>query len=185
MENIVLIGMSGAGKSTLGVLLAKSVNKNFLDTDLILQQKHGQLLHEIIYKYGLNKFKTFEEQMLLELDVNQTIIATGGSVIYSELGMKKLKEIGKIVYIRVSFANISERLENIITRGIVMEDGQTLEGLYNEREPLYMKYADIVIEVGNEEIEKTLSNIINGFKNNLAVEPLCMKCSFKDRFKVF
>ena len=162
MENIILIGMSGAGKSTLGVLLAKSVNKKFLDTDLILQQKYGQLLQEIIYKCGLDEFKTYEEDMLLELNVDQTVIATGGSVIYSDLGMKKLKEIGRVVYIRVSYANISDRLKDISTRGIVMEKGQSLEALYREREPLYMKYADVVIEVENESIEETLSNIISG-----------------------
>ena len=162
MKNIILIGMSGAGKSTLGVLLAKSVNKKFLDTDLILQQKYGQVLHEIINEHGILEFKTYEEQMLLGLEACDTVIATGGSVIYSKLGMKRLKDLGKIIYIHVSFENISKRLNNILTRGIVIEEGQTLQGLYDEREPLYRKYADIVVEVNSEGIEETLGNIISG-----------------------
>jgi len=161
MNNIVLIGMSGAGKSTLGVLLAKIINKKFIDTDLVLQQKHNNLLHEIINNEGIKKFKTYEENMMLELNVEDTVIATGGSVIYSHLGMNKLKKSGIVIYIHVSFSNIENRLRDITNRGIIMKDGQSLKELYNEREPLYKKYADIRVDVHHESIEETLSTILD------------------------
>lgn len=160
MDNIILIGMSGAGKSTLGVLLAKILNKNFMDTDLVLQQKYNKVLHEIINSEGIHNFKTYEEQMLLGIDETNMVIATGGSVIYSHAGMTKLKESGMVIYIQVPFLSIEKRLKDITTRGIVMEEGQTLKGLYNEREPLYMKYADIIVQVDKESIEETLSLIL-------------------------
>lgn len=160
MNNIILVGMSGAGKSTLGVLLAKIINKKFIDTDLVIQQKYNKVLHEIISSEGVHQFKHYEEQMLLEFSEKNTVVATGGSVIYSNKGMEKLKETGKVVYIQVPFKNIEKRLKDITTRGIIIEDGQTLKGLYEEREPLYRKYADIVINVNNESIEETLSQIL-------------------------
>lgn len=160
MNNIILVGMSGAGKSTLGVLLAKIINKKFIDTDLVIQQKYNKVLHEIISSEGVHQFKHYEEQMLLEFSEKNTVVATGGSVIYSHKGMEKLRETGKVVYIHVPFKNIEKRLKDITTRGIIIEDGQTLKGLYEEREPLYRKYADIVINVNNESIEETLSQIL-------------------------
>lgn len=164
MDNIILIGMSGAGKSTLGVLLAKILNKNFLDSDLVIQQKYNKVLHKIINEEGLDRFKSYEEQILLDLNVKNTVIATGGSVIYSQLGMEYLRETGRVVYLHVPFGNIDKRLKDITTRGIVIEDGQTLKGLYDEREPLYRKYADITINIQGEGIEETLSNIIQQLK---------------------
>lgn len=166
MENIILLGMSGAGKSTLGVLLAKIINKKFKDTDLIIQEKHKKLLHEIIKEEGLEKFKEYEEEVLLLLNESNTVIATGGSVIYSDLGMKKLKESGLIIYIHVPFQNISNRLHNITTRGIVMEEGQSLRDLYLEREPLYRKYADLIVEIVDEGVEDTLSKILKSIAYN-------------------
>lgn len=160
MNNIILIGMSGSGKSTLGVLLAKIINKKFIDTDLVVQQKHGNVLHEIISIEGIENFKLFEEKIVLELNESNTVIATGGSVIYSDLGMLKLQNTGIIIYIHVPYNNIANRLKDITTRGIIMEESQTLKELYAEREPLYRKYADIIVEVDQEGIEETLSNIL-------------------------
>lgn len=160
MNNIILTGMSGAGKSTLGVLLAKSINKEFIDTDLLIQKRYGKLLHEIIDERGIDGFKKCEEQVLLELDLNNCIIATGGSVIYTDKGMKHLRSLGKVVFINVDYVNISERLNNIKTRGVVMEKGQTLKELYDERLPLYKKYSDLIMDVSGENIEETVSRLV-------------------------
>lgn len=164
MDNIILIGMSGAGKSTLGVLLAKVINKSFLDTDLVIQQKQNNVLQDIIINRGITVFKEVEEEVLLNLEVTNSVVATGGSVIYSNKGMSSIKASGTVVYLHVPFNNIEKRLKNITTRGIVIEEGQTLKDLYDEREPLYRQYADIVINVGKEGIEETLEEILKHLK---------------------
>lgn len=164
MDNIILIGMSGAGKSTLGVLLAKVVNKSFVDTDLVIQQKQDHVLQDIIINKGITVFKEVEEEVLLGLDVTNSVVATGGSVIYSDKGMNRLKQTGIVVYLHVPFSRIEKRLKNITTRGIVIEEGQSLDELYDEREPLYRHYADIVVNIGSEGIEDTLERILKKLK---------------------
>jgi len=161
MNNIILIGMSGAGKSTLGVLLAKAINKKFVDTDLILQNKHGKLLHEIISEVGIEVFKGYEEDMLQSFTCDHSVIATGGSVIYSRKGMERLRELGKVIYIQVDYPTICKRLGDITTRGVIMEEGQTLEALFNEREPLYKQYAHLVLKVDHEGVEQTVEKLVD------------------------
>lgn len=156
MKNIILIGMSGAGKSTLGVLLAKAMNYDFMDTDLILQTSENRLLQEIIEQDGVQTFKAIEERIICDLQADHSIIATGGSVIYSERGMECLKRLGHIVYLHVPYTEIKRRLHNIHSRGIVIEEGQTLESLYLEREVLYRRYCDFLIDVGELTIEQTI-----------------------------
>lgn len=160
MKNIILIGMSGAGKSTLGVLLAKAMNYDFIDTDLILQTSENRLLQEIIEEDGITAFKAIEERILCDLTAEHSIIATGGSVIYSEKGMRCLEKLGHIVYLHVPYHEIKRRLQNIHSRGIVMEEGQTLDSLYEERESLYRKYGQTVIDVQERTIEETVDIII-------------------------
>lgn len=160
MNNIILIGMSGAGKSTLGVLLAKALNYDFVDTDIMIQQKHDDLLCDIIEKEGINQFKAYEEAVLCGMSIENSVIATGGSVIYSEKGMKHLRTLGKVVYIDVPFQQIEKRLGNIHSRGIVIEEGQTLKGLYDERLSLYKQYADLVVNVQRHNIEETIDLMI-------------------------
>lgn len=160
MNNIVLIGMSGAGKSTIGVLLAKAINKSFMDTDLLLQQKYHRLLHEIIHIEGIEVFKEYEEKMLVDINCENKVIATGGSVVYSHKGMKHLKTLGKVVYIKVDYENIAGRLKDIKTRGVVMAPGQSLKALYEERQPLYEEYADVILNVDYESVEETLLKLI-------------------------
>ncbi len=156
MKNIIFIGMSGAGKSTLGVLLAKAMNYDFIDTDLILQTSEKRLLQEIIEEDGIKAFKQIEEQIVCDLTAEHSIIATGGSVIYSERGMRYLQNLGHIIYLHVPYKEIERRLQNIHSRGIVMEEGQTLESLYKEREQLYQQYCHTVIEVDERTIEETV-----------------------------
>ena len=158
--NIVLIGMPGAGKSTLGVLLAKALGKNYVDTDILIQQNEGRLLQDIIDSDGINKFIALEEKTISKLHLKNCIIATGGSVIYSEKAMHTLKQDGKTVYLHVSFEEIKKRITNITTKGILIKNGAGLKDVYEERVPLYMKYSDITIDCSNKDIEQCVRDII-------------------------
>ena len=156
MDNIILIGMPGAGKSTLGVLLAKAMGKLFVDTDIIIQQKTKRLLQDIIDNDGTDAFLKLEEDILLTVDEESTVIATGGSAVYSEKAMEHFKQNGKIVYLHVDFAEIEKRVTNITTRGIVLKNGKSLADAFDERKPLYDKYADVVIDCTGSTIENSV-----------------------------
>jgi shikimate kinase len=164
-KNIVLIGMPGSGKSTVGILLAKSLKRPFVDTDLLIQQKENRYLQDIIDSDGLEAFIKIEEQVILGLNVSNHIIATGGSVIYSEKAIAKLRENGVLVYLNLKLYKLEQRLKNIKTRGIAMKKGQTLKDLYIERIPLYKKYADIEIDCSRKHIEMIVSEIKEKFEN--------------------
>jgi len=157
--NIVLIGMSGAGKSTLGVLLAKALGMDYVDTDIVIQQNEGMLLQDIIDNYGIEKFMKIEERVISDLKLNNCIIATGGSVIYSEKAMNVLKQSGKIFYLHVPYEEIEKRLINITTRGVVIKKGNSLKDVYDERVPLYIKYSDKTLDCSNKDIEQCVSEI--------------------------
>lgn len=146
MKNIVLIGMPGAGKSTIGVLLAKSLLMDFVDTDLLIQRKYGESLCEIINTRGIEEFLKIENDVICETDFENCIIATGGSAVYGEEAMKKLRADGVAVYLKLSSEELERRIDNIHTRGIAMKQGTTISELYAERAPLYEKYADITFE---------------------------------------
>ncbi len=160
MENIILIGMPGAGKSTLGVLLAKAMGKLFVDTDIIIQQKTKRLLQDIIDNDGTDEFLRLEEEILLSVNEENTVIATGGSAVYSEKAMKHFKKNGKIVYLHVDFNEIEKRVTNITTRGIVLKNGKSLADAYDERKPLYDKYANVVIDCTGSTIENSVKMLI-------------------------
>lgn len=155
MANVVLIGMPGCGKSTIGVLLAKALKMDFLDTDVAFQNRQDKRLQEIIEEVGVDAFLQMEEACVLSLDAEDTVIATGGSVVYGEKAMRHLHEHGIVVYIRLPYAEIERRLSNLASRGVTLREGQTLQDLYNERIPLYEKEADIVFDPGNLNIEET------------------------------
>lgn len=159
-SNIILIGMPGAGKSTIGVLLAKALRKSFIDTDLILQKKTGCLLQEIIDNEGVDAFLNYEQQVLLGLNIDDSVIATGGSAVYSGMAMTKLKENGTIVYLRLAYGEVEKRIQNIASRGIALGPGKNLKNLYDERTPLYTKYADITIDGTGKGIEQVISDIL-------------------------
>lgn len=145
--NIILIGMPGAGKSTLGVLLAKLMGYSFVDTDILMQQQYGALLGQILKKNGNHAFLKLEEETYLGLGMDDTVIATGGSAIYSQAGMEHMKQSGVCVYLKVPYELIAARLGNLRQRGVVLPNGFTLKDLYNDRTPLYEKYADITVEL--------------------------------------
>ena len=159
MGNIVLIGMPGCGKSTIGVLLAKALGMDFVDTDVVFQAKEGRKLQPIIDEIGIDAFLHKEEEAILGFSCDKTVIATGGSVVYGRKAMKHLHENGTVVYIRLPYAEIERRLSNLATRGVTLREGQTLYDLYQERIPLYETEADIVFDAAGMEIEKTVALI--------------------------
>lgn len=163
-SNIVLIGMPGSGKSTCGVLAAKALLKNFFDTDLLLQGMEENRLQDIIDKKGIGYFLEAEERAILSLDINATVIATGGSVIYSQNAMEHLKSMGRVIYLHLDYETMINRIKNITTRGVVLKSGTTLKDMYNERLPLYEKYADDVIYCDNNTVEQTVEQIVRIMK---------------------
>ncbi|MGN1203166.1 MAG: shikimate kinase [Eubacterium sp.] len=159
-SNIVLIGMPGSGKSTCGVLAAKALLKNFFDTDLLLQNLEGKRLQNIIDEKGIDYFNRAEEKAILSLDIQGTVIATGGSVVYSDKSMNHLRNLGKIIYLHLSYDAMEKRLSNITTRGVVLKEGHTLLDMYNERLGLYEKYADEVLNCDGLTVEETVESIV-------------------------
>lgn len=159
MANIVLIGMPGCGKSTVGVLLAKALGKAFMDTDVVLQANEGRKLQEMIDDIGVDAFLEKEQQAILSLKCDHTVIATGGSVVYGKRAMEHLHENGIVVYIKLPYREIEKRLSNLATRGVTLREGQTLRDLYEERVPLYEQESDIICDSCGLAIEETVSYI--------------------------
>ena len=175
-SNITLIGMPASGKSSVGVVLAKRLGKKFVDTDIVIQEKYGKLLKELIEEHGDDGFREIEDEVNATIDVSNSIISPGGSVVYGERAMKHLKEISVVIYLELSYTAIKSRLGDLRERGITLKDGQTLKDLYLERTPLYKKYADITIN----EMKKSLSKTIDEICESLGEKPR-KKRNFKSR----
>ena len=155
-DNIVLIGMPTSGKSTMGVILAKILGYRFLDADIVIQEKEGKKLSEIIESEGIDGFIEIENRINSGIETEKTVIATGGSVVYGKEAMDHYKNIGKVVYLKVDMDTLTKRLHNAKQRGVVMREGQSLISLYNERSALYEKYADITIEEKDHTMEEVI-----------------------------
>lgn len=166
MRNIIFVGMPAAGKSTIGVVVAKHLGYNFIDTDLLIQEKEKRLLREIIAQEGLEEFLKIEDRINAKVQAERSVIAPGGSVIYCENAMKHYKEIGIIVYLKASFETISKRLGNAKKRGVVLRENQTIEDLYHERTALFEKYADITICEDGVSLEETFELVLNTLQGN-------------------
>lgn len=164
-ESVVLIGMPAAGKSTIGVVLAKTLGKQFIDTDLLIQEREGMLLQEIINTKGNDYFRKAEEEVLSQLKADHSVIATGGSAVYYPEAMKNLHSLGPVIYLQLSVPTLKRRLNNIKTRGITMAPGQTIEDLARSRVPLYEGYADIVMPTEGLDVEETIQRICIALKN--------------------
>lgn len=162
-DNIVLIGMPGVGKSTIGVVLAKVMGYQFIDADLVIQEKEGKLLCEIIEEVGTDGFIEVENRINSRIEAKHAIIATGGSVVYGAEAMAHLKEIGTVIYLKLPFEELNQRLRDIKGRGVVLKEGQTLLDLYEERVLLYEKYADIIVDEYQLNVEQTIEKIMELF----------------------
>lgn len=160
MNNITLIGMPGAGKSTLGVVLAKILGYEFLDSDLLIQKTEKRRLYQIINEEGPEGFKAIENRVNASIDTESTVIATGGSVVYCSEAMEHLKSIGKVIYLKISLESLTKRLGNLKKRGVLLKEGQNLKDLYEERVPLYEKYADIVVDEEGKDLEASLQAVL-------------------------
>lgn len=145
MDNVTLIGMPGSGKSTVGVLLAKLLGYRFVDVDLLIQEREGALLQEILDTRGTQSFLDAEEEAVRSLDCRRTVIAPGGSAVCREGAALHLRELGPVVYLQVPLEELTRRVRNLSTRGVAMEPGQTLADVMAFREPLYQKYADLIV----------------------------------------
>lgn len=159
-SNLVLIGMPACGKSTVGVLAAKVLGLDFVDTDLLLQTQEGLRLHEILELRGAKGFLALEDDLLAGLAVVGTIVSPGGSCVYHQAGMANLRAQGTVVWIDVAYPEIERRLGNIATRGVVLAPGQTLADLYQERRPLYETWADLRLPVDREPLEATVERLV-------------------------
>jgi shikimate kinase len=160
-SNIILIGMCGSGKSTIGVLLAKAMGRYFLDNDVFIQAAEGRSLQEIIDEKGIDEFCRIEEEYVICIELENAVIATGGSVVSSEKAMQYLKGIGTVIHLDLPFEMIQQRVTNLYTRGVVMEKGQTLKSLFEKRQPLYQKYAEITVDCTNKNHEQVVDTIIS------------------------
>lgn len=160
MNNVILIGMPGSGKSTVGVLLAKMAGLDFIDSDLLIQKAVGKRLFEIIEEKGNDEFLKIENRINSEINVHNSVIATGGSAVYCKEAMEHLKTLGRVVYIKVPLAEIKRRIGDFSTRGIVIKNGNSIEDLFAERVPLYEKYADITVECDNADIKENAERLL-------------------------
>lgn len=160
MKNVVMVGMPGSGKSTIGVILAKSLGFDFVDTDLVICKREGKKLQEIIDTEGLERFLEIEQQVGEEISPVNSVVATGGSMILSDEAMKNLKKDGIVVYVEVSLEILKKRITNMKTRGIAFKKGETLEDIFRVRTPLYEKYADITITADENTVPEDCVNQI-------------------------
>lgn len=163
-HNIILIGMPGCGKTTLGTGIAKRIGYGYIDSDSVIVAREGKRLSEIISAVGQEGFLDIEAKVNSELCADRCVIATGGSVVYRENAMKKLKELGKVVYLQLPLAQIKKRLGDLQKRGVILKAGATLEDLFQERAPLYEKYADIIVPLNGESIEDSVQTVIEYLK---------------------
>lgn len=171
--NITMIGMPSSGKSTVGVLLAKRLGMNFVDVDIVIQEKTGKLLKEIIAEKGQQGFLQVEGDIAAGLDVENSVIAPGGSICYEDWAMQHLRSIGKVVYLDISYDEMVRRIGNIVDRGVAIPDGYTLKDLYDERTRLYEKYADIRID----ERGKSLGQVVDELRRIFTTQ-------YKDELKL-
>ena len=159
-DNVILIGMPGSGKSTVGVLLAKEMGFAFVDTDILIQQREGCVLQELVDRVGSAKLRAIESEVCGSLTCSRTVVATGGSAVYCAKAMAHLGRLGAVVWLDAPFHVIHERIERNPLRGLAKNPDQTLEDLYNERQPLYRQFGEIRIPYGAETPEESVREIM-------------------------
>lgn len=159
MKNIVLIGMPGAGKSTIGVVLAKMLGYDFIDSDLLIQKQEGDILENLISRYGRDGFEEIENKVNRDIRAEKTVIATGGSVCYCDEALRTLAGNAVIVYLKLNYDSLAPRLGNLQARGVVIGENATLRDLYQERTPLYEKYADLTVDLSGRSLEASIAAV--------------------------
>lgn len=159
MDNIILIGMPGSGKSSVGVVLAKALGYGFLDADLLIQEREGALLQDILNDRGVEAFLDVEGEVIASIQCRRTVIAPGGSCVCRENAMEHLRELGAVVYLKLSYDEVVGRIHNLDSRGIALQPGQTLQDVYNYRTPLYEKYAHITVEADGQTLVGTIEAV--------------------------
>lgn len=159
MRNVILIGMPGVGKSSIGVVLAKNMGYRFLDSDLVIQETEGKLLHELIEENGTEGFLAIEDRINASIETEKAVIATGGSAVYGAKAMEHFREMGTIVYLYLPYKELAERLGDLHQRGVALRAGQTLQELLEERTPLYEKYAEMTVDCSNKPIREIVAEI--------------------------
>lgn len=166
-KNIILIGMPGSGKSTVGVILAKTIGFDFIDTDILISHEEKTTLQNIIDTRGIEEFLKIESRVTQELDCIRTVIATGGSVVLSDDAMERLQKIGTLVYLNVPYEEVKRRITDRETRGIAIKKDETLKDLYDMRRPLYEKYAEVTVDVSERlgSSEAVVAKIIEYLKH--------------------
>lgn len=165
-DNVVLIGMPGAGKSTVGVVLAKKLGYRFIDSDLVIQERYDKLLHELIEEHGVEGFWKIENDVNASINTHKSVIATGGSAVYGAEAMEHLREIGTVVYLKLPYEEVADRLGDLNARGVTMQPGQTLKDLYEERTPLYEKYAHVVIDCDGKVLRHVAAEIMQNVQHH-------------------
>ena len=164
MKNIIFIGMPASGKSTIGVVVAKHLGYDFIDSDLLIQKQEKRLLKDIIADVGNEGFLAIENQVNCDIKAERAVISPGGSIVYCQEAMEHFKEIGTIIYLKVSFETITERISHAKHRGVVLKEGQTLKDLYDERTCLFEKYADCIISEDGLSLEETIDKVLELLK---------------------
>lgn len=168
MKNIILIGMPAVGKSTVGVVVAKRIGYEFIDTDLLIQKQERRLLKEIIAEEGNERFLEIENQVNRDLEVENAVISPGGSVVYCEEAMRHFKEIGTVIYLHATYEDIYKRITNAKNRGVVLKEGQALKDLYDERVKLFEKYADYTVSEEGLSLEETIDMVLELLDKSLS-----------------
>ena len=157
--NLTLIGMPGAGKSTVGIILAKKMGLGFIDTDVLIQVRRNQTLQQIMDKGGYLHLRAIEEEEILQLTAENTVIATGGSAVYSERAMAHLQEISRIIFLEAGYRELERRIHNFTTRGIAKAGAQSFRDLFTERQPLYRQYAEITVDANHLDQDELAAHI--------------------------
>ncbi len=163
-DNYILIGMPSCGKTTIGTELSKRIGYGYIDSDSVIVAREGMRLPQIIEKYGREGFLDIEAKVNSELCANRCVIATGGSVIYREYAMEKLKALGTVVYLELSYETVAERIGDVKERGVAIKEGFTLRDLYAERKVLYEKYADVTVNLDGKTIYESVGAVVKAIE---------------------
>lgn len=157
--------MPAAGKSTIGVVVAKHLGYDFIDTDLLIQKQENRLLKKIIEDEGIHEFLNIENQVNRDVNADKAVIAPGGSVVYCEEAMLHYRSVGIILYLKAEYETIEQRIQqNTVNRGVVLKQGQTLKDLYDERVQLFEKYAHITVCEDGLSLDETIENVLIAIK---------------------